>query len=383
MDHLAKPQPPAAEMPLRQRASFHNENRFKIGLFGINCSSGRTATQVPERWSGNWRDNLRLAQMADDAGIDFLLPIGRWKGYGGDTDFEGEALEAITWATGVLATTRRITAFATVHVPLIHPIVAAKQIATADHIGEGRFGLNIVCGWNEDEFDMFGVTQREHQSRYEYAQEWIDAVKLMWSDEEEFAFDGAFVKLKGVRSKPKPYGGSRPVLMNAGASGVGQSFAIRNCDALFTGLGNTSYDELTTHIAKVKDIAGKEGRDLDVYSVAVVTCRPTMQEAMDYDHHATQERADWGAIENIMRMRGTQIDGIRPEELEANRRRWSRGVGGYPIIGDPDHVADELTRLAAAGLKGLGISFVNYADELPFFVQEVLPRLARRGLRAA
>ncbi len=54
-------------------------------------------------------------------------------------------------------------------------------MVTADHIGEGRFGLNIVVGWNEGEFEMFGVEQREHATRYEYdAQEWIDAIKLMW-----------------------------------------------------------------------------------------------------------------------------------------------------------------------------------------------------------
>jgi alkanesulfonate monooxygenase SsuD/methylene tetrahydromethanopterin reductase-like flavin-dependent oxidoreductase (luciferase family) len=39
--------------------------------------------------------------------------------------------------------------FGTVHAPLIHPLIAAKQLVTADHIGQGRFGLNIVCGWNE------------------------------------------------------------------------------------------------------------------------------------------------------------------------------------------------------------------------------------------
>ncbi len=71
----------------------HNANKLKIGLFGANCSSGRAVTLVPERWSGSWPDNLKLAKMADDVGIDFLLPIGRWKGYGGDTDYQGATLE--------------------------------------------------------------------------------------------------------------------------------------------------------------------------------------------------------------------------------------------------------------------------------------------------
>src|SRR5579864_656703 len=134
---------------LAARRAMHSNNKLQIGLFGPNCSSGRAVTLVPERWSGNWPDNKRLAQMSDEAGIDFLLPIGRWKGYGGDTDYQGTTLETITWATGLLGATRRITVFGTVHALIFNPVVAAKEMVTADHIGEGRFGLNIVVGWNE------------------------------------------------------------------------------------------------------------------------------------------------------------------------------------------------------------------------------------------
>jgi hypothetical protein len=40
-----------------------------------------------------------------------------------------------------------------------------------------------------------------------------------------------------------------------------------------------------------------------------------------------------------------------------------------------------LARISAAGFGGVGLAFVNYADELPFFRAEVLPRLERLGLR--
>jgi hypothetical protein len=221
----------------------HAGNRLKLGLFGANCSSGRAVTKVPERWSGTWPDNLRLARTADAAGIDFLLPIGRWKGYGGETDYQGATLETITWATALLAATRRITCFGTVHAPLFHPIIAAKEMVTADQIGEGRFGLNIVVGWNEDEFEMFGVAQRDHDARYDYAQEWIDAIKLIWSEREDFDFAGRYINLKGVRAKPKPYGDGRPIIMNAGASPTGQAFAVKNCDAFFMQASRVSVAE--------------------------------------------------------------------------------------------------------------------------------------------
>src|SRR3982751_5857018 len=204
---------------MSDRLAMHNSNALKLGLFGFNCSSGRSATRVPERWSASWADCLALARMGDDAGIDFLLPIGRWKGYGGNTDLHGESLETITWATGLLAATERITVFGTVHAPLFHPLIAAKEMVTADHIGNGRFGLNLVAGWNEGEFQMFGVAQRDHEERYAFAQEWIDVVKRAWSGE-EFDFDGHYFKLAGVRANPGPVGGTRPVIMNAGHSGT-------------------------------------------------------------------------------------------------------------------------------------------------------------------
>src|ERR1044072_1838421 len=163
------------------RLAMHASNKLQIGLFGANCSSGRAVTLVPERWSGSWPDNLKLATMADEAGIDFLLPIGRWKGYGGDPDHQGATPDTITWATGLLALTKRVTVFGTVHAPLFNPVIAAKEMVTADHIGEGRFGLNIVVRWNEGEVAMVGVQERHQDSRYEYVPGWGDVMKMIWS----------------------------------------------------------------------------------------------------------------------------------------------------------------------------------------------------------
>jgi alkanesulfonate monooxygenase SsuD/methylene tetrahydromethanopterin reductase-like flavin-dependent oxidoreductase (luciferase family) len=361
--------------------SMHNANKLKIGLFGANCSSGRAVTLVPERWSGSWPDNLKLAKMADEAGIDFLLPIGRWKGYGGDTDYQGATLETITWATGLLALTKRVTVFGTVHAPLFNPVIAAKEMVTADHIGEGRFGLNIVVGWNEGEFAMFGVKQRDHESRYDYAQEWIDVIKMIWSDKEDFDFQGQYLDMKGIRGKPKPYGGTRPVIMNAGASPVGQAFAIRNCDAFFLQASRTSLDETAQRVATAKGQAKEQGRELGVYTVGVITCKPTKKEAEDYYHYSIVEHADWSAVDAILALKNITAQNTPPEKFQQMRTGYAQGMGGLPIVGDPDHIASQLIDLSKAGLTGVAVSLVNYVDELPFFCAEVLPRLERAGLR--
>jgi dimethylsulfone monooxygenase len=365
----------------RERASMHNANKLKIGLFAANLSSGRAATKVPERWSGSWTDNLRLARMADAAGIDFMLPLARWKGYGGDTDYQGTALETFTWASGLLASTERMTVFATVHAPLFNPVIAAKACVTADHIGNGRFGLNMVVGWNENEFQMFGVQLREHEQRYEYGQEWLDAVKSMWSPKEDFDIDGTYLKLKGVRIKPKPVGGVRPLIMNAGASAVGRAFAVRNCDAFFIQASRVSNKEAASNVRKAKDLANEHGRDIDVYTVDGITCRRSRKDAEEYYRHAVIENADFSAVDGLLAQKDITPQTVGSEEFERQRRFYTLGYGGRRLIGDPDDIAIALAEFSTAGFTGIGISFINYLDELPLFCEEVLPRLERLGLR--
>src|SRR5690242_15604237 len=104
---------------------------LKIGLFPPNVSGGMTPTLVPERWQPTWDNNVELAILAEEAGLDFFLPASRWIGFGGDTGFQREVYETITLASALLARTRAITVLCTVHVPLLHPIFAAMQMATA------------------------------------------------------------------------------------------------------------------------------------------------------------------------------------------------------------------------------------------------------------
>jgi dimethylsulfone monooxygenase len=367
---------------LQDRIAMHNANKLKLGLFGANCSNGRAMTRAPERWPADWDSCQALAEMADAAGIDFMLPIGRWKGYRGETDHQGTTLESVTWACGLLARTKRMTVFATVHLPLLNPVMAAKQIVTADLVGRGRFGLNIVVGWNDDEFQMFGVPQREPQARYEYGQEWIDAVKRMWGPEEEFDFDGKHLTLRAVRMKPKPHGGTRPLIMNAGTSQTGRAYALKNCDALFTAVRYPSLDHAAREVVAMKAAAAALGRDIGVYTVGEIVCRPTRAQAQEYFRWWTEEAADWGAVDYMLQLKGVRRE-ADPEGYDRMRKALVHGQSGFPMIGSPDDVAEELARISSAGFTGIGFSFVNYLNELPYFVQEVLPRLERKGLRQA
>jgi len=100
-----------------RNAILRQGNKLKLGLFGANVSSARSYIIAPERWDMSWENNVKLAQVADEAGLECMVPIARWKGYGGESNPNGSSWESITWACGLLAATKRINVFATVHVP--------------------------------------------------------------------------------------------------------------------------------------------------------------------------------------------------------------------------------------------------------------------------
>jgi alkanesulfonate monooxygenase SsuD/methylene tetrahydromethanopterin reductase-like flavin-dependent oxidoreductase (luciferase family) len=358
----------------------YNDNRFKLGLFGANCSSGRAINKTPERWLADWASCSRMAEIADEGGIDFILPIGRWKGYGGPTNFQGTTFETVTWASGLLAQTKRVTIFGTVHAPMFNPLVAAKQMVTADHIGSGRFALNVVVGWNEPEFDMFGESQRAHGDRYAFAEEWISAIKEMWSRSEPFEYAGSYLNLHNVVSEPKPFHSGQPFIMNAAASDVGRAFAMRHCHGFFTSFREFDVQKSTGIVKSIKDEARGIGREIDVYTQGHIVCRPTRSEAEDYFRYFTTEAADFEAIDTILALKG--ITRENTTDYDERRKAIPLMNIGYPIIGSPDDVADKLARIHGAGISGIAFSLVNYVNELPLLVQEVLPRLERMGIRA-
>jgi FMNH2-dependent dimethyl sulfone monooxygenase len=354
-------------------------NRLKLGFFSPNCSSGMAVTKVSERWQNTWENNIRLAQLGDEAGIEFLLPIARWIGYGGETDFHGSVLETVTWATGLLAHTKRINVFATVHTAFIHPVVAAKQLATADQLGKGRLGLNIVAGWNKPEYDAFGVElPQAHPDRYALAQEWYELVQKIWNHEGPFDWQGKFYKGTGVYGYPRPFDGMPPI-MNAAGSKEGRQFATRNADFLFCICVDP--DQSRQEVIDIRDQGRSQGRETGVFTLAHVVCRPTKKEAEEYLHYYADEHADWAAVDNLMRLQGMHAQSFPAEALQMLRGRFAAGHGTLPLVGDPDTVATELARISSAGFAGCTLSFVDYVKEFPYFRDEVIPRLERLGLR--
>jgi alkanesulfonate monooxygenase SsuD/methylene tetrahydromethanopterin reductase-like flavin-dependent oxidoreductase (luciferase family) len=357
-------------------------NRLKLGLFGVNVSNGCAITKVEERFRATWTETLAIARMADRCGYEALVPVARWKGFGGETNFNGTNFDTYTWAAGVAQATQRIGVLTTSHVPTVHPVMAAKQSTTVDHISNGRFALNIVCGWFAPELEMFGRDIMEHDTRYEYAAEWIDIMKLLWTAEEEFSYEGRFLRIKKGFSMPKPIQKPFPPLMNAGSSGKGREFAAKYADLVFLHLDPSNLDQLRAHVETYRRLAREEhGREIQVWANCHVTQRETQKEAEDYLRYYVVEMGDDPAVENILNIQGQQMQRLQKEQREQAKFNIKAGWGGYPLVGTAERIADGITRLNALGIDGVLLSWVDYLDGLARWQKDVMPRLEQAGLR--
>jgi len=167
--------------------------------------------------------------------------------------------------------------------------------------------------------------------------------------------------------------------MNAAGSQEGRLFAARNADFLFK--ISIDVEKEKTEVDEIRARATALGRQTGVFTLCHMVCRPTRKEAEEYYRYYADELADWGAVDNLMRLQGLHAQSFPEEALRTLRGRFAAGHGTYPLVGDPDTIVREMTKIPAAGFAGCTLSFVDYVKEFPIFAAEILPRLERLGLR--
>ena len=184
----------------------------EYGVFLPVANGGWIVSQATPLLDGGWSQNRYAAIVAEQAGFDFVMAMGKWRGFGGATGHWGTSLEAVTMMAGIAAVTSRIQVWATLHPILFNPVVAAKMIATLDQISGGRAGLNIVAGAYRGEFAQMGAWNDalSHDDRYDLADEWTQILTRLWS-EPRVDFQGRYFNLTDCVCDPKPL--QRPRLL--------------------------------------------------------------------------------------------------------------------------------------------------------------------------
>ena len=361
-----------------------NDNKLKLGTFCTNGRAGAAHTLVPEGNQLNWPRAVEIAQKADRAGYEAVVPLARWKGYIKEkpNHVSGEVLDPFTWAAGIAQATEQIGVFVTSHAPTIHPIVAAKQTATIDIISNGRLGINVVGGWNRPELEMFGAPLREHDQRYEYLAEWLDVIKRLWTSNEEFDHHGEFFDVIRGISIPKPVQRPRPPIMNAGLSDRGRLFACEYADMCFIGLRSETPEGIREEVEAYRRTAREQfGREVQVWTPTSVVQRGSQKEADEYFDYFALKHQDRESVDGLISISAPEVRNMPPEAWEALRTRFAAGFGGFPLVGTAERIFERLNMLSSAGLDGVLLTWVDYADGVERFNRDVLPLLEQAGLR--
>lgn len=362
-----------------------NDNKLKLGTF---CTNGRGAshTLVAEANQLDWPLTVELAQIADRAGFEAIVPYARWKGYiqGKPNHVSGEVLDPYTWAAGIAQATSRVGIFVTSHAPTIHPLLAAKQTATIDIISNGRLAFNVVGGWNRPELEMFGAPMKEHDQRYDHLAEWLHVIRTLWRSNEEFDHRGEFFNIVRGISIPKPVQRSGPPIMNAGLSDRGRLFACEHADLCFVGLKAEDFESVRDEVDKYKRTARERfGREVQVWAHSFVVQRDSQKEAEDYLRHYAVTHQDREAVDAHLGGSLAEVHDMPPAVWEALRTRFAAGFGGFPLVGTAERIVEKLEMMSKAGLDGVLLTWVDYLDGLQRFNRDVLPRLEQAGLRRA
>lgn len=347
------------------------ETRKAFGVFLPVANGGWIVSKSAPRLDGLYPQNRAAAVLADEIGLDFVMSMAKFRGFGGETDHWGAALESVTLMAALAEATSRVRIWATLHPLLQNPAVAAKMIATLDHVSGGRAGLNVVSGAYRDEFSQMGAWDDalDHDDRYALAQEWTQLVKRLWA-EASVSHDGRFFTLQDCRSEPKPLGRPRPELICAGMSERGFAFAVAETDACF--IGGEDEAGLREASRRAKALAAQLGRTIRTYAMCTVIHARTDAAAQDLAA-VYRDGVDLAAVTTML-----SHWGVPPERLAETAKRQGAFMT-RTVVGAPASCAEQIRALVeTCELDGLMLIFPDYEAGLRMFGAEILP-----GLRAA
>jgi len=121
----------------------------QVGVFIPIGSNGWLISTTSPQYMPKFDVNREVVQKAESYGLDFALSMIKLRGFGGPSQYWDHNFESFTLMAGLAAVTARIELFASVAMLTIPPAIAARMAVTIDSISHGRFGLNIVSGWQQ------------------------------------------------------------------------------------------------------------------------------------------------------------------------------------------------------------------------------------------
>ncbi|HJQ56162.1 MAG TPA: LLM class flavin-dependent oxidoreductase [Vineibacter sp.] len=350
-----------------------------IGMIGVAPPGGAASVHVIK--GGISADYLRdFARAHEDADFDLVL-VG----------YTASSAEGFLVAQYAAQHTTRL-GYLIAHRPgFVAPTLAARKIATFDHLTGGRLALHIISGASDAEQEGDGDFQPK-EVRYRRAGEYIEVMKRAWSSAKRFDFDGEFYHVRGAQSDVRPLQQPHPPLFFGGSSEAALAMGAQHCD-VFAMFGEP-LAPTRQRMAEFRARAAAYGRTPTYNMSFRPILAPTEGAAWDKAKHilaAVQGQKNPTGLNPTNKpldQSARRLLGFAAEGEVHDARLWmpiaeaTGAVGNTScLVGTAEQVADAMLEYYRLGLHSFLIRGFDPFNDTVEFGRELIPRL-REGAAA-
>jgi dimethylsulfone monooxygenase len=302
----------------------------------------------PGRLDAQFDLGVDLLQAADEVGFELVLFAERHL---------GNDLAAWIMASAIASRLNRIRALVAVHPGLWDPVMIGKLAVSLDRICRGRMAINIVNGWFDEEFRMFGGTVLQGEDRYRRTTEFIDILRGLWANE-TFSYAGQFYKVDNGQLLLKPASPSLPEIYSVSRSDRGRDFIAEHCDWWFVDFPKTA-ETIEDTVRGIEDaIADMNRRTARIGRKVRYALNPFVALGKD------QQEAFDKTIEQIFAF------DPNPDTRKIESRMLPATKAG--LIGAPDAVLRQLRRFESLGIELVLCKMIPNVENIRHIAGEII-----------
>jgi pyrimidine oxygenase len=352
---------------------------MEVGVFVPIGNNGWLISETSPQYQPSFKLNADIVLSAERHSFDFALSMIKLHGFGGKTGFWDYNLESFTLMAGLAAITTKINIFASIPVLALPPAIAARMAVTVDSISNGRFGVNIVSGWQKSEYSQMGLWPEHHfRRRYEYCAEYVQVMRDLWTTGRS-DLKGEFFTMEDCRLLPLP---QTPIkIICAGQSDAGMAFAATYGDYNFIlGVGVNTPGKVAPIVHRLAEATAKTGRNVGAFLLMMVIADETDAAAMA-KWKLYNAGTDWEAIQWLIG--SSKLDVNAKPGSSADHQSNPEGAINLnmgTLVGSYASVAAMLDELAAVeGVRGVLLTFDEFLSGVENFGSRIQPLMRSRS----
>ncbi|OWQ90743.1 pyrimidine utilization protein A [Roseateles aquatilis] len=352
---------------------------MKVGVFIPIGNNGWLISENAPQYKPTFALNKEIALTAEQYGLDFILSMIKLRGFGGKTEFWDHNLESFTLMAGLAAVTTKIKLFATAASLVMPPAIVARMASTIDSISNGRFGVNLVTGWQRPEYSQMGMWPGDQffSTRYHYLSEYVQVLRDLWQTGRS-DLKGEFFKMDDCRLSPRPQADVKVIC--AGSSDAGMAFSAKYADYNFCfGKGVNTPQAFAPSAQKLIEATRQTGRQVSTYVLMMVIADETDEAARaKWDHYkagADQEAIAWLGEQGAADKQSGTDTNVRQMADPTSAVNINMGtlVGSYASIA---RMLDEVAEVE--GTEGVLLTFDHFVDGVKLFGERIQPLMRCR-----